>query len=98
MNHPASTEMGIALLRISLGAMWLVHALLKLPLFTLPGTAGYFESIGFPGLLAYPVLAVELVGGIALLHAAGTTRPAACTRPRWPWRATSATATSKGWP
>jgi putative oxidoreductase len=58
---------GIFLLRASLGAMWIAHALLKLMVFTLPGTAGYFESVGFPGFLAYPVFAIELCGGIALL-------------------------------
>ena len=63
----SSTQLGIAVLRVSLGVMWIAHALLKLLVFTLPGTAQYFESIGFPGLLAYPVFAVELLGGIALL-------------------------------
>lgn len=67
MNHHATTQMGIALLRISLGVMWIAHALLKLLVFTLPGTADYFASIGFPGFLAYPVFAAELLGGLALL-------------------------------
>lgn len=64
---PSSTQIGIALLRISLGIMWMAHALLKLLVFTLPGTAQYFVSVGFPGFLAYPVFAAELLGGIALL-------------------------------
>jgi putative oxidoreductase len=34
---------------------------------TLPGTAQFFVSVGFPGWLAYPVTAVELFGGILLL-------------------------------
>jgi putative oxidoreductase len=63
----SSTQLGIALLRVSLGVMWIAHALLKLLVFTLPGTAQYFVSIGFPGFLAYPVFAAELLGGIALL-------------------------------
>lgn len=63
----SSTLIGIALLRISLGVMWTAHALLKLLVFTLPGTVQYFESIGFPGVLAYPVFAAELLGGLALL-------------------------------
>jgi putative oxidoreductase len=58
---------GIALLRISLGIMWIAHALLKLLVFTLPGTAQFFESVGFPGLLAYPVFAAEMLGGLAIL-------------------------------
>lgn len=65
--NPSSTQLGITVLRISLGVMWVAHALLKLFVFTLPGTAQYFASIGFPGVLAYPVFAAELLGGIALL-------------------------------
>src|SRR3954470_5918118 len=61
------TQLGIAVLRVSLGVMWIAHALLKLLVFTLPGTAQYFASIGFPGFLAYPVFAAELLGGSALL-------------------------------
>jgi putative oxidoreductase len=64
---PSYTQLGIAVLRVSLGVMWIAHALLKLLVFTLPGTAQYFASIGFPGFLAYPVFAAELLGGIALL-------------------------------
>jgi putative oxidoreductase len=63
----SSTQLGIALLRVSLGVMWIAHALLKLLVFTLPGTAQYFASIGLAGFLAYPVFAAELLGGIALL-------------------------------
>lgn len=58
---------GITLLRVALGTMWVAHALLKLWVFTLPGTARFFESIGLPGVLAYPVFAAELLGGVALL-------------------------------
>ena len=62
-----TTDYGITLLRISLGIMWVAHALLKLLVFTLPGTAQFFQSVGLPGVLAYPVFAVELLGGIALV-------------------------------
>lgn len=58
---------GAMVLRVSLGVMWIAHALLKLFVFTLPGTAGFFESIGYPGFLAYPVFALELAGGVALV-------------------------------
>ena len=62
-----TTSLGITLLRVSLGVMWVAHALLKLIVFTLPGTAQFFQRIGFPGFLAYPVFAVELLGGITLV-------------------------------
>jgi putative oxidoreductase len=66
-TNPAATEYGIALLRVSLGVMWIAHALLKWFVFTLPGTANFFESVGLPGFLAYPVFAAELIGGVMLL-------------------------------
>lgn len=58
---------GTTVLRVSLGVMWIAHALLKLLVFTLPGTAQFFASVGLPGFLAWPVFAVELLGGIALV-------------------------------
>jgi len=63
----SSTQLGITLLRLSLGVMWIAHALLKLLVFGLPGTAQYFESLGFPGFLAYPVFTAEISGGLALV-------------------------------
>lgn len=62
-----SAQFGIALLRLSLGTMWIAHALLKLMVFTLPGTAAFFQSVGYPGWLAYPVFAIELLGGLAMV-------------------------------
>jgi putative oxidoreductase len=56
------------LLRVSLGVLLLAHGLLlKVFTFTVPGTVGYFESIGFPGFFAYLVIAGEILGGIALI-------------------------------
>ncbi|WP_447927681.1 MULTISPECIES: DoxX family protein [unclassified Vreelandella] len=57
----------ITLLRVSLGVMALAHGLLKLLVFTLPGTVGYFESLGLPGFLAYLTIAGEIGGGLALI-------------------------------
>jgi putative oxidoreductase len=65
--NASSRNYGITLLRVALGVMWIAHALLKLFVFTLPGTAQFFASVGIPGVLAYPVFAVELLGGIALV-------------------------------
>jgi len=56
------------LLRIGLGAMFIMHSLwLKLFVFTLPGTAQFFGSIGLPPALAYVVFAIEAIGGVALI-------------------------------
>jgi putative oxidoreductase len=59
-------------MRLSLGVMFVAHALLKLAVFTLPGTAQFFQSIGLPGPLAYAVFAAELVGGLLLIAGVGT--------------------------
>lgn len=56
------------LLRVSLGIMFLAHGLLlKVFVFTIPGTVGYFESIGYPGFFAYLVIIGEIGGGLALI-------------------------------
>ncbi len=55
-----------ALLRVSLGVMLLTHGLIKLMVFTPAGTAQFFQSIGFPGFLAVPVIAAEIGLGLAL--------------------------------
>ena len=61
-------QAGNALLRISLGLMFIAHGLiLKYFTFTLAGTAQFFQSIGLPGPLAYVVFLAETVGGILLL-------------------------------
>jgi len=54
-------------MRLALGVMFLAHGLTKIFVFTPAGTAGYFESVGFPGFLAYPVMAFEVIGGLMLL-------------------------------
>jgi putative oxidoreductase len=57
-----------ALLRISLGVMFVAHSVvLKWFTYGLAGTAGYFESIGLPGALAYVVFAAEAAGGVLLI-------------------------------
>lgn len=65
-------DFGPTLLRISLGIIFIAHsAWLKLVVFTLPGTVGYFESLGLPGISAYAVIAAEIVGGVMLILGIG---------------------------
>lgn len=54
-------------LRVSLGILFLAHAGLKVFVFTPAGTAQFFGSLGLPPVLAYPTIAAELAGGIALI-------------------------------
>jgi len=64
---PTRVELGAFVLRLSLGVMFIAHAGLKYFVFTLPGTAQFFVSLGLPSALAYFTFGAELVGGILLL-------------------------------
>lgn len=82
MNESNRVAFGIGLLRVSLGIMFIAHSvILKYSVYTLAGTAGYFESIGLPGALAYVVFVMEAVGGVLLLLGIGTRYVAAALTP-----------------
>lgn len=67
-SSPQTVANATALLRIALGVMFLAHSLLlKLFVFTLPGTANFFTTLGLPAWSAYLVFAMEAVGGILLI-------------------------------
>jgi putative oxidoreductase len=72
MNPDRSAALAATLLRVALGAMFVAHALLKVFVFTLPGTAQFFGSLGLPGWMAYPVAIGELVGGVLLIAGIGS--------------------------
>ncbi|SHI42160.1 putative oxidoreductase [Aureimonas altamirensis DSM 21988] len=55
------------ILRLVLGLLFLAHAWLKIFVFTPAGTAQFFASLGLPGFLAYVVILVEVLGGVALI-------------------------------
>lgn len=62
-----------ALLRISLGLMFLSHSiLLKLATFGMTGTVGFFVSVGLPAWLAYVTVTAEIAGGLMLVLGIGT--------------------------
>ena len=67
MNDSRMTATAALLLRISLGTMFIAHALLKYFVFTPAGTAKFFESVGLPGVLGYATIAAELIGGALLI-------------------------------
>lgn len=54
-------------LRLAAGITFVAHGLTKVLIFTIPGTVGFFESVGFPGVFAYLAILAELGGGIALI-------------------------------
>ncbi len=68
LPHHQFPDWAALILRVSLGVMFLAHSLyLKVFVFTLPGTAAFFASIGLPGPLAYVVAGLEIIGGILLI-------------------------------
>lgn len=61
-------EHGALISRAGLGIVLLAHSVyLKAIVYTLPGTASYFGSIGLPESLAFLVFAVEAIAGVALI-------------------------------
>jgi len=72
MVDPRTAPYAALLLRLALGTMFVAHALLKVFVFTLPGTVQFFESLGLPAALAYATVSAELAGGILLILGIGT--------------------------
>lgn len=58
---------GAMVTRMALGSIMLSHGLLKVMVFTIPGTVAYFESLGLPGIVAYLTIFGEIAGGSALI-------------------------------
>jgi putative oxidoreductase len=67
MSNELRIDLAARVLRTGLGVMFVAHAALKYFVFTLPGTAKFFASLGLPGALGYVVFAAELVGGLLLI-------------------------------
>jgi uncharacterized membrane protein YphA (DoxX/SURF4 family) len=66
-----NAELGGLILRIALGFIFFVHGLMKFQE-GVENTAGFFDSIGVSGFLAYPVAIIEAAGGILLMLGLGT--------------------------
>lgn len=54
-------------LRLTLGVAFIAHGLLKVLVFTVPGTVQFFGSLGLPAIVAYATIAAEIVGGALLV-------------------------------
>ncbi len=67
MTNENSSLYAALILRLALGSMLIAHGFLKIFVFTMPGTVGFFESIGYPGALAYVVTLLEVGGGLMLI-------------------------------
>lgn len=69
LKHASYAAFG---LRVTSGALFIAHGLLKVFVFTIPGTVGFFESLGLPGFFAYATIFAELFGGLALILGVAT--------------------------
>ncbi len=68
MSHNAtSSDYAALLLRLAFGTILLAHGLLKVLVFTVAGTVGFFESLGLPPIVAYLTIFGEIVGGAAII-------------------------------
>lgn len=63
----ATAPYAVLLLRLCLGVLFVAHALLKVRVYTVPGTVKMFKDLGMPGWFAYLVIAVESIGGACLI-------------------------------
>ena len=80
-NEANIQSIGVSLLRIHFGIILLAHGWLKVYVFSIAGTIGYFSSIGLPPIIAYLVIFGELVGGLALILGIQTRLAAALAVP-----------------
>lgn len=58
---------GALILRVSMGLLFLAHGGIKILVFGFAGTVQYFASLGLPAWLAYAIIALEVLGGLALV-------------------------------
>ncbi|MDH5446878.1 MAG: DoxX family protein [Gammaproteobacteria bacterium] len=72
MTREQQIDLAAFILRLALGSMFIAHGFLKVMVFTLPGTAQFFDSVGFAGWMAYPVTLLEILGGTLLVLGVAT--------------------------
>lgn len=63
----ATAPYAALLLRLLTGVFFLIHAGVKFFIFTPAGTEHFFASLGLPGWFGLLIIAVETIGGLALI-------------------------------
>lgn len=64
-------DAGQVFLRVILGLTFFIHGVSKFQ-GGIGNTAGFFDSLGIPGFMAYIVAGIELIGGLAVILGLGT--------------------------
>lgn len=67
VNRPRAPAIGAALLRVSMGFLFLAHVGLRLTVITWPVAVQFFQSLGLPWFMAYAVTIIEASVGILLI-------------------------------
>ncbi|MBT5331251.1 MAG: DoxX family protein [Porticoccaceae bacterium] len=69
------------ILRLALGSVLLSHGLLKILVFGVSGTVGYFASLGLPSVVAYLMIFGEITAGLAIISGVLTRLAASLSLP-----------------
>ena len=67
MTPISNADYAAFILRLALGLMFLAHGLLKVLVFTVPGTVQFFDGLGLPAIIAYLTILGEIGGGLLLI-------------------------------
>ncbi len=70
MYHPGNEKLGLLVLRVTLGSIFLVHGIQKLS--NMEGTIAFFGMVGFSAFWAWLVAIIETVGGVGVILGIGT--------------------------
>lgn len=72
MSQAEKQSWGVTLLRVIVGSVFLAHGSQKLFVYGIQGFAGFLAHMGLPTFLSPIVIAIELLGGAALILGIGT--------------------------
>jgi len=72
MSQAEKQSWGVTLLRVIVGIVFLAHGSQKLFVYGIGGFAGFLTHMGLPAFLSPIVIAIEFLGGAALILGIGT--------------------------
>jgi putative oxidoreductase len=70
MYNPINTKLGLLVLRLTLGGVFLFHGISKLQ--NMDGTIAFFGTLGFGMISAWIVALIETIGGVMVILGIGT--------------------------